>query len=247
MPQRQRNIVGALLLSAVGWFGSARRLPVDQEAFLKVLFGAAAVALALTAAPAQAATFAQFKQADQSDTVSFNNGTFSNAPSAQVLFDYLVPMPAAVDGEINAFLILSSIGSPYDGALSFRRASDNANLLTASFTDAPLVGGGSSAVFFDSQPGVGNVVFSSDFLDFSSSTARDFALSFSGLSNGFGSATWTADATGTFAANSIELPGGFIPEPATWGMMILGFGGAGVLLRRRRAGAANTWASSVPA
>jgi hypothetical protein len=30
------------------------------------------------------------------------------------------------------------------------------------------------------------------------------------------------------------VPGGLIPEPATWAMMILGFSGSGVLLRRRR-------------
>ena len=32
-----------------------------------------------------------------------------------------------------------------------------------------------------------------------------------------------------------EAPTGGVPEPATWGLMILGFGAAGVSLRRRRA------------
>ena len=32
-----------------------------------------------------------------------------------------------------------------------------------------------------------------------------------------------------------EGPGGFIPEPTTWAMMILGFAGAGAVVRRRRA------------
>ena len=31
-----------------------------------------------------------------------------------------------------------------------------------------------------------------------------------------------------------ETPGGIIPEPATWAMMILGFGGMGAMIRRRR-------------
>ena len=38
----------------------------------------------------------------------------------------------------------------------------------------------------------------------------------------------------TFASQDIVVPGG-IPEPATWAMMLIGFGGIGTFLRRRRA------------
>jgi hypothetical protein len=31
-----------------------------------------------------------------------------------------------------------------------------------------------------------------------------------------------------------NVPGGVVPEPATWGLMILGFGGVGAMLRTRR-------------
>ena len=31
-----------------------------------------------------------------------------------------------------------------------------------------------------------------------------------------------------------DIPGGVVPEPATWAMMIMGFGGVGALMRRRR-------------
>lgn len=48
-----------------------------------------------------------------------------------------------------------------------------------------------------------------------------------------------------FFANAFQLryqidngPGGVVPEPSTWAMMILGFGAAGTLLRRRRLAAA---------
>jgi hypothetical protein len=34
--------------------------------------------------------------------------------------------------------------------------------------------------------------------------------------------------------NTLEIGGGTVPEPATWAMMIMGFGGIGAVLRRRR-------------
>ncbi len=37
------------------------------------------------------------------------------------------------------------------------------------------------------------------------------------------------------AKDAITTPGGGVPEPAAWALMILGFGGAGAMLRRRRA------------
>jgi len=49
------------------------------------------------------------------------------------------------------------------------------------------------------------------------------------VKNNDGAATLTQ----TFNAGSVQVPA-VIPEPATWGMMILGFGGIGALLRRRR-------------
>ena len=49
------------------------------------------------------------------------------------------------------------------------------------------------------------------------------------VKNNDGAATLTP----TFNAGSVLVPAG-IPEPATWGLMILGFGGVGALMRRRR-------------
>jgi len=53
------------------------------------------------------------------------------------------------------------------------------------------------------------------------------------------------DDTTPFFANGFRLryqsgdaPSGAVPEPSTWAMMILGFGAAGTLLRRRRVAAA---------
>ena len=49
------------------------------------------------------------------------------------------------------------------------------------------------------------------------------------VKNNDGAATLTM----TTNAGSVQVPTP-IPEPATWGLMILGFGGVGALLRRRR-------------
>jgi hypothetical protein len=40
--------------------------------------------------------------------------------------------------------------------------------------------------------------------------------------------------TGKYGTNSAHQSFAFVPEPATWALMILGFGGAGVMLRRQR-------------
>ena len=203
---------------------------------MKKLIGAAALAMTLAAAPAYATTtFAQFKQTNNTDTISFAApGSLTSVAGSIVEFDFTDPMPPAVDGPISAFMILTASGAPYSGTLQFLRTSDNANLLTVTFTGAVLLGMGTAAGVLDSQPGGGTITFTSAFLDFSTTTAEDFALSFSGLSHAFGSATWTADSTGTFASDSRNQPGGGVPEPASWAMMITGFGGVGALLRRRR-------------
>ena len=50
-------------------------------------------------------------------------------------------------------------------------------------------------------------------------------------SNLFGPTGLRVEMTGT--ADAAAVPGG-VPEPATWAMMLMGFGGLGALLRRRR-------------
>jgi hypothetical protein len=204
---------------------------------LKTLFGAAALALTMAVAPAYAATtFAQYEQVDGGPaTIMFDDGLLTDTGGATgvlVLFNYLDTMPAALDGQIDAFMNVSSTGAPWGGTISFLRTSDLANLLTLTFSGATLAGAGGSGALFGSEPG-GSVTYTSDFLDFTGQTEGNFSIGLSSIEPGFGANLWTADSVGTFGSDSGN-GGGAIPEPATWAMMIMGFGGVGALMRRRR-------------
>jgi hypothetical protein len=206
---------------------------------LNKFFGAAALALTLTVAPAAAhaaTTFAQYKQVDGGlDTVVYDEGSLFDTGGplgALVTFNFLDTMGPGLDDDIEAYLNIDANGSPWDGTISFTRVSDGANLLRLTFTSATLAGGGGSGALFGSTPG-GTVTYTSDFIDFSDATSGDFALSFSGITPGIGASFWTGDSTGTFASDASGI-GTEVPEPATWAMMIIGFGGIGSVLRRRR-------------
>lgn len=85
------------------------------------------------------------------------------------------------------------------------------NLLTVTVnngtSNGELGGSGNSATYSASQPGGQSVVFTSDFLDFTQSSARNFGLSFSSvtpaISSGSGGflSSFTASGLGTFASD----------------------------------------------
>jgi hypothetical protein len=135
-------------------------------------------------------------------------------------------------------------------------------LLSATFHDAALRGkAGGSTIAFDDSTFAGithNIDYFSPFLDFSASTpdpghlitGRDFVFGFSSIASpglGIGPSTactvgvgpcakgfnnFNATASGNMGAN--PAPKTYVPEPATWGLMIVGFAGIGAALRRRR-------------
>ena len=70
-------------------------------------------------------------------------------------------------------------------------------------------------------------ISSSDFLGAVTSDAHRLSIDFSGFSPGVGH-TLVIDVSAISA----------VPEPASWSLMIAGFGAAGAMLRRRRAGRA---------
>jgi len=111
-------------------------------------------------------------------------------------------------------------------------------LLNGVFTLADITSnvGSSSASVLDSTATVGHsITYSSQFMSFAASVQRDFAFNITSahplidalpgeaLNSFFGS-----------SGGSFSTVGG-VPEPATWAVMMLGFGMLGLVARRRRA------------
>lgn len=229
---------------------------------MKRLLAAAACAASLVAAPAFAASFATFTQVGGDDTVSFVNhgdgtGTLSSIGSGTFDFSYLSPftsgLPPELTGNQQANFSLTATASGAagmsgpiveqgisGGTISFTRTTPFEgldNLLTIEFTDGFLWGPeGASGLNLIGSSATGGVTFTSDFLDFSGSTQRDFNFSLQGMSAPVGTGdggvlnSFTADTSGLASANV----SGAIPEPASWALMIIGFGGMGATLRMRR-------------
>ncbi len=106
---------------------------------------------------------------------------------------------------------------------------DDPNLVNLTFTytgpDYRTTGGGTGATnnypdVFIAQIGAVSVYDSTDFGSFSGVGVKN---------------TGTATAgTAAFNAGSLSVPNGAVPEPATWAMMVIGFGAVGAGLRSRR-------------
>ncbi|MEW5684712.1 MAG: PEPxxWA-CTERM sorting domain-containing protein [Pseudomonadota bacterium] len=109
------------------------------------------------------------------------------------------------------------------------------NLLSGAFSGGTIIGAGTGSVNGDALAGA-VVDYTSAVLDTSDFRLDTFILSLnaihrnggSGLAytNGQSLKNFTATTTGQFAAA--------VPEPTTWALMIMGFGGAGAMLRNRR-------------
>ncbi len=65
-------------------------------------------------------------------------------------------------------------------------------------------------------------------------TPRFEAVNASGALNGFGLRTGDAPGSAIFGRVQLSIVPSAVPEPATWGMMLIGFGAVGYSLRRAR-------------
>lgn len=210
---------------------------------------------------AQTTTFASFLQRGASRDVGFTNNTTSGnlttfSSGFPVRFFYEDPvastLPPALQTQQNATMTITSTTStagtqnggntiqPIDGltTISFRRDSDNANLLTIEIASTgsglPVSGAypaqgpsastselsgstnGNSANFNSSTPAQ-TIRFTSDFLDFTQTVIRSSQLGFTGFdvpyalnANSFVN-SFTAQSTGSFSSN----PSPFYNPPPT--------------------------------
>lgn len=125
-------------------------------------------------------------------------------------------------------------------------------LFSGTFNDAWLQGAGGVGGLAVSLSNGGNAHFASSIYDFSHAVAGtdEFTIHLGNVSPNFSSSNPSTGCTlsvcahiGTTDLNSFRahIGGDFqdfqlaVPEPTTWALMIMGFGGAGVMLRRRRA------------
>jgi hypothetical protein len=146
-------------------------------------------------------------------TVSNTTGGLTTAPSA--------PFPFAF--------------GTFNGSLSFTQVVGDTILQSLpsllSFGGITFSAGSVTTLSYSSTPGVSTsgslyllgVISQAGFDD----TGASLTLSF----NSTGGSAYSASAT--LATPPSALPGG-VPEPATWAMMLAGFGAAGYALRRRR-------------
>ena len=114
------------------------------------------------------------------------------------------------------------------------------NLLSGVFTNAGLFGAGSSAATSASTANGSVVTLTSDFLSFTNTVERDRGLTLTAISPSLATApngtlnSFRATAGGQFSSNPPPLINGAVPEPASWAVMMLGFGLVGSTLRRRQ-------------
>jgi len=221
-------------------------------------------ALLLAAAPAAAITnFAGFVPASDQSNIFYsgNMAGVGTVTSTNQLVHFTFQNPdgstggttfnawmnlAATTGTASTFMGLAIL-PVVSGTLSFTAASpvtwnghSGTNLLTVNFSGGAITGAllGSTANYGNSTPP--NVVnFTSDFLDFSGSTARDLALAIDAINPSIGFAfnghrDHSGSVAGVFGADlSSGNPQG-VPEPGSWALMLAGFGLVGFALRSQR-------------
>lgn len=224
----------------------------------------AGAALLLAAAPASAVTiFADFTPTSNQPNIQYagavdGTGTISDLGQL-VHFAFLNPDGSVSGTTFDAMMTLSAttgaattVGNiailpVTSGSITFTAVSPvtwgghtGTNLLTVNFTGGAFTSllHGSTATYGNSTPP--NVVnFTSDFLGFTSSTARDIALAVDAINPPVGvlfggGRLHTGSVSGNFGADITSGNPQAVPEPVSWALMFGGFGLVGSVLRSQK-------------
>lgn len=108
------------------------------------------------------------------------------------------------------------------------------NLLSVSFTNAELDADQNSGSFTFKSNMNSSITYTSDFLDFGNVSSANFSFSFSGASPRFSAALGSSSVSTRFSGTGTFAYTPAIPEISTWGMLFVGFGAVGALMRSGR-------------
>lgn len=178
---------------------------------------------------------------------SYLDGTLLNAAFIPATFKVdatVVGVPAAVNGagvwtqtNVNgsfSFIYTGATIANYNG--SGVTLVHNSNLLSGVFTDAWIQGAGGSGSINLAPINGGSLTYTSDYdTNPQDPGTQEFAWNILQVNPPFNAnagkalAGFRANGGGNFSASSTS-----VPEPAAWGLMILGFGGIGAVVRNRR-------------
>lgn len=190
-----------------------------------------------------------------STSFSFLSAPLSSLTGLSALFTLTATAPAVdpVDPGLLAGGVAAQKG--LTGAFNFSYAGSTplvvgthtyltgATLLHGTFSGAELFGlnFGSTTSLQDAVLSGGVVGFTSDFINFSSTGDKALSLALTsvlpiyGALKGSSLLSFTGVSTGSFASDlSSGGGGGGIPEPAVWAMLLTGFAGVGLVVRRRK-------------
>lgn len=174
-------------------------------------------AIALLAAPSIADATVYVKSANVGSTGSYNLSVTTDNTIGALAPSNILAWNILVSNGTNSFTLTqlnSAIGS-------------NGSNLSATATDL-LFDFSSSGYFFFQNPSAGS---NGPYFCWQGDGCFDFGGGAIGLNPVSGSADQLTRLRGTLVVASVA---GGVPEPATWGMMLLGFAGIGMALRRSR-------------
>lgn len=112
-----------------------------------------------------------------------------------------------------------------------------ANLLSGAFSGGVIMGVATGAMSVDPLAG-GSATYLSDVFNAGNLDFETFTISLNAIHRGQlnGLTHLTGKSLSNFTATTTGQFGAAVPEPGAWALMIVGFAGAGAMLRRRRAG-----------